>query len=530
LVSLLCIRRWYPAVDTDPDRPGIEGFYLISKLPGQAILSLEIVPLQCLFSPFRLSPDCWTTIRALLQQIRTAYTDLNCPVRLEWEVWESNFIPSTNLDASAYANWGGYRETALFRRPLQRFLKADFIFKSNWNTKLPDKSDNVDSSLDWPELLAAAMPSVKTVFNPHPPESRLFAVIDQRLKNDLQRFKAITLPYYEDLKSSGHGALLTVEKIKNEIWSKKISFNGEYPTTGSLTKAALGKCLESSDEHFLRVMYRNLSSELFMYMFNIVNNPVSSPAELYKTAATIVAGNRTAIVTIQMMHQLRRTSPLRDDLLEAVLLLFESRDRRLIQANHDAHSTSETFKERSRSLFMPPECTRRLLNGDCIDEFIPQDIQQLREVRKMYFVHRQEAESGEALFDKLGLIEVNIEHNCIRYHDPRIDMTVDARDLPEYFSRMLKDIAESFSIFLNRVIDNYLERWPISCYHWRLPNAYDRRLPVYGVLQNDCDAGIYIYAIIYYSEYACPFAFQEEDMTMLRCNLSYWILTGSLPI
>ena len=440
-------------------------------------------------------------------------------------------MPPNDLNVNEYIEWGANQQHGsmihFYRIPLKHFLPATFTFNSSWlcRRELPKKTNIVDDQFQWPEVLAAAMPSVASRFNPHPPESRLFAVVDKRLLDDLQRFKLHTVEFYKSIKDNTRQALFTEASVKEDFWLSKIDFNGEHLPTGSGTKAALCKIVESADQHFLKVLFRNLASDLFFWVFRTVNDPVDSLYnKLEQPVTTIITSDgKHTIVTYKMIHQLRRTTAISNDILNIILLLFADRDRRLTASYNDVHSNDIRFQHRKRSLFLPPECMINILQGVPIDKtFIPVDLPPFETLRRIYIVHRQEQEG-----DKICLFEIHLVKKRIRYHDPR------TKTDEQRFIEM-NNVQKAISTYLNaqlQIDNNFI--WPISYFHMHSKLAtdiFDIRFPMYGVLENECDAGIYMYAIIYYIEYGCPFSFVESDMSILRFNLSYWILQGNLPI
>lgn len=80
---------------------------------------------------------------------------------------------------------------------------------------------------EWPEVLSAAMHSVRTSMNLHPPSSRLYVPRDTELVMDLNTFMANVGPVYYDTVLSGN--LTTIPRLK-EMINRKVGYSGEVPS------------------------------------------------------------------------------------------------------------------------------------------------------------------------------------------------------------------------------------------------------------------------------------------------------------
>ena len=80
---------------------------------------------------------------------------------------------------------------------------------------------------EWPEVLSAAMHSVKTSMNLHPPSSRFYVPRDTELVMDLNTFMSNIGPVYYDTVLSGN--LTTIPRLK-EMINRKVGYSGEVPS------------------------------------------------------------------------------------------------------------------------------------------------------------------------------------------------------------------------------------------------------------------------------------------------------------
>jgi hypothetical protein len=85
---------------------------------------------------------------------------------------------------------------------------------------------------EWPEVLSAAMHSVTTSMNLHPPASRLYVPRDEQLVMELNLFMNNVGPVYYD--TALRGTSTTVAKLKDMI-DRRIGYSGEVPSkTGTI--------------------------------------------------------------------------------------------------------------------------------------------------------------------------------------------------------------------------------------------------------------------------------------------------------
>lgn len=95
---------------------------------------------------------------------------------------------------------------------------------------LPISNQNM---FEWPEVLSAAMHSVTTSMNLHPPASRLYVPRDEQLVMELNLlFMNNVGPVYYD--TALRGTSTTVAKLKDMI-DRRIGYSGEVPSkTGTI--------------------------------------------------------------------------------------------------------------------------------------------------------------------------------------------------------------------------------------------------------------------------------------------------------
>ena len=89
--------------------------------------------------------------------------------------------------------------------PLKRYIATHIQTLTldssvSWGNMLKSSSI-INTNFKWPEVMVAAMNSVVTEFNRHPPQPRLYSVTDDELLNDITSFKEKTEYYYTEKNS-----------------------------------------------------------------------------------------------------------------------------------------------------------------------------------------------------------------------------------------------------------------------------------------------------------------------------------------
>ena len=154
-------------------------------------------------------------------------------VKNEWNDWARLYCPPSN-NSNEYvqhlrANGVGYHI------PLKAILLdcQQVISYPAWKDK-PLRSFPVSNlnMFEWPEVLSAAMHSVKTSMNMHPPESRLYVPRDEQLVMELNNFMTNVGPVHYD--TVLRGTSTTKERLK-EMIDRKVGYNGEIPSKTGIT-------------------------------------------------------------------------------------------------------------------------------------------------------------------------------------------------------------------------------------------------------------------------------------------------------
>lgn len=217
--------NWYPSPQCDPNRPGIEGMYLLEKLPDCG----DVVPGSVVPMPAEIPEGAIDAISECLKEVRTKdFYQNQQEVHDWWREFEKTYQPR-DMDVVEYTKLLANHGIA-YRTPLR-----DILFNPRHNIPAPSWSESIGDYGDfnpdfkWPEVFARATNSVRSArFNPHPPAPREYVVNDEHL---------ITVLLQWDLAMNEHYAGLTERQatslqLKELCWSKT-PYSGEELCTNS---------------------------------------------------------------------------------------------------------------------------------------------------------------------------------------------------------------------------------------------------------------------------------------------------------
>lgn len=221
------------------------------------------------------------------------------------------------------------------------------------------------------------------------------------------------------------------------------------------------------------------------------------------------------VVTKSIIRQLQLESPLEEDLMTAVLKLFEKRDNRISEAHASVNELSNGYEVYKKSFFLPSPCVRSILQNTStaheVQRIFFNDRHLDANVSKLYFIDRPpDSDTAWVLYI------VDVEEKHVLYLDPRRQF---AHPLSAALQMHLNHIQPIFSAFLHILIPAFTGNW--SC---KLMQEYYFSPP-----QNEYDYGLYITATIFFCCNNVPVFFGPASITQLRMTLAYWLLIEDLP-
>lgn len=223
--TLMC--KWFPTSECFPTRAGIEGFYIMRGMPHvTANENLERFLPPDTFS----DPNIVQSIQKTLREVRRRFDPQDdMEICSSWNRWQEHVAPLSN-DATEYIT--RLQNSGIsYHEPLKHILydRAICLNGLEWEFKLDDIPRNANDGFEYPPVLAAAMNSVASEFNPHPGNPRVYSVNDQNLTASINRFRDSTQNYYRVVLEQ-----CQVTKLQAML-KRKVEFSGEVcSTTGEL--------------------------------------------------------------------------------------------------------------------------------------------------------------------------------------------------------------------------------------------------------------------------------------------------------
>lgn len=224
LEPITVLIRWYPSAQCDPNRFGVEGLYILEKLPSCD------VRIGTILEPVDFEIDSCAYIKKCIVEVHKQWQafDTHEEILEDWDLWASTYAPKSD---SALQYVTETRTKKFYHMPMKIILFNPILYMSpeNWLNKLGAYTE-YDPNFQWPEAIAIAMNSVASDrFNPHPPEPRLYAALDDQIIQKKQVFCDETVLFYDVKLKNALG------KVLKEMMRKRVGYSGEEPClTGSI--------------------------------------------------------------------------------------------------------------------------------------------------------------------------------------------------------------------------------------------------------------------------------------------------------
>jgi hypothetical protein len=230
--------RWLPSRECGQgDRRGIEGIYLLKKMPHISNNIRTIIP------PMEFEDGAFEAIKQCMKEVRKrfhTFDPVNAWIKKDWEEWENNFAPTSDSSIEYIHTQTRIRKHSIYVPLRSIAYDKDTFMIPTWSNKIGDSSGIIDSNFQFPEMFAITMNSVQTEFNTQPQPPRLYSINSQHLMEDvLPYFKGKTLTYYDNLKSN-----VTVIPSIKKILKRKVLLDGIAPSlAGNLNYSYMVFCI-----------------------------------------------------------------------------------------------------------------------------------------------------------------------------------------------------------------------------------------------------------------------------------------------
>jgi len=374
--------RWYPTALCDPNRVGVEGLYILEKLPSCPVgMGTFIEPCDFDVGSSDYIKKCIIEVHRQWQAFDTHATILN-----DWNVWADTHAPKSDSAVEYVTN---SRTRKFYNMPMRIVLFNPTVYMSpdNWLNKLGGYSD-YDPNFKWPEAIAIAMNSVASDrFNPHPPEARVYSALDEQIVLKKQNFCDATVLYYD-------GRLKTATaKLLKEMLRRRVGYSGEEPCLTGV-KTELINRIKDVHLQMIIIFARKLSPPDMEFVDSIFRQDTSYPEIANKVVASITTPNTNVSVEVstKTIQELKLAQPLSKSLMNGVWKLFEKRDQRIYDAHKEVNDGKQHYIPFKRSYFIPPQFLEALLefqpdNNNILDEYFPERFQ-MASMHRAYFLEK----------------------------------------------------------------------------------------------------------------------------------------------
>ena len=129
--------KWYPDGDTFQERSGIEGYFILKKIPNSAK--------PYTLSPLPLPEQCAADLQATYREIKKKWGNLDShkDIVQEWKKWMQIYCPAATDDVNAYVKQL-QQNNIPYHEPLKMILynKDDRpLSEENWSISIEDRAN-----------------------------------------------------------------------------------------------------------------------------------------------------------------------------------------------------------------------------------------------------------------------------------------------------------------------------------------------------------------------------------------------------
>lgn len=487
----------HPAADSDPNRPGIEGFYLLTKIPGEENPNIEFMP-----KPF--VPSSGAEIEQTLRNVVKQWPLASCPIREKWDNWSASHSPG-RMSADEYI----VSKPSAFRVPLRDYLEvASTICRPDWANII--RSNPVDGDeLCLPVVLAACMPSVATRFNAQtaPPPPRIYAFADQAVSQVVEGFTDRTQAYYNTFLCG-----LSSLQLKS-ILSLRKTHSG-HPESVQGTKSELIGRIYQSDRSRIAILHRKpipLAREAIER--NFTQYLPNRDAEMAAVVETMTKRGVLYKLSKLDFKTFLPAQPITANGMNHVLGLMQHRADEIC---YDFDVTNPTVQpRRCRSLYMSTNTWR---NGVLDPGAFPSMMapyggaEALSRVDIIYVTTPPSADQSS-----WSVLTIDLHKKTATSYYP-----TEAATQPADYSARVAACMNAVRTALNSLSPNTLQD-PLI-----VTNMIPNENAPYEYDQTDFDSGMFIITYLNYHHHRLPIAFTSRDMATQRINIADGVLHGAL--
>lgn len=524
--------RWFPSSSCDPRRPGVEGMYLLERLPSIVLAPGAIVP-----PPVPIPDGAVQTMNKCFTEICKRFDpvdDFN--VRQCWKAWSKVYLPPSN-DVKDYVRQ--LRSNHIpYIVPLQDVLfdLAQHLTPQTFSISIDDYAD-YDPDFQWPDVFARSTNSVQSSrFNPNPPEPREYASTDICFQEAISTWNHETAQYYHQTLDAK-----TTEYLKN-IMKRKVKYGGEIPSsTGTLTvQIACLCCLTClllpfiGTKTVLIERLKVLDTDVFVVIHQRLTPIDLLEVErtlLYDTAMGETVNNRVFSTINDLpirgnaIRSLRAAEQLSREMANGALQLFVLRDLQIEEDSNTTNRSRARYTPYKRSQYLGPQFFEDLMrNPELVAQRFPNH--ELRNAFRIYCMLETLCQTRRSW----QLLVLDMEARRFHLLNPSVAIGSFQHDITlqsgiEEFSNVsytMDQIKQSLNSFLGAALgETRGAEWNFTAMEL---------LQRYEINEDDFSEGAYVLAMIYYLSYDLPMTFKRSQIQALRRKWVFWTLLKRLPV
>jgi hypothetical protein len=234
-----------------------------------------------------------------------------------WNEWDKEHVATITSSKDYVAHLA--RNSKVYHTPL-----AEYLFglvnplHSAWRSKLSVDSTDINPGFQWPDILAAAMPSVESESNPHPPDPRSI-IVNHSVLNDIL--------WEINEKIKGYYSYLSTSLIKDIclLMTQKVQPSGHILKSSGTKKQALIERWKRNDTVFLTSIFTPLSpnnANLIENLCSIGQTELNIP---------ILSRQNNIRISKSILFEINGDQPLTNEGMDAILQLFRNRNQKFLQ-------------------------------------------------------------------------------------------------------------------------------------------------------------------------------------------------------
>jgi len=457
---------WYPTSNCIENRIGIEGFYILTKVPH----SHSLVP--CLFDEKGVQQ--YSTLHKKIQRLW-----LHGDEKREW--WDKYMETSPRGTVQTYMTLYPTK----FDVPLKRFFSKDVENRNihHWGIVA---ASNRFHELSWPTELAACMPSVVTTFNRHPGPSRIICTDNEILTRRVEYFNLKTIPYYEGLKH------LTITKIMETIIKSRLTYNGELIHSQD-TKGTLINAIKRDDLNLFKLYFRDISDESsYLVNYKLYDRFYRPNQADEKVCSLKLDQNTKVFLTLKDFRSLGLGCKVTTSAMNYNQDFNQMKQNIFHKNYNDLYRETRNYMELKKISFPTSISLKSFLDAEYITEW---DV--IKDFKLIVLPVFDEDHNWMVIF-------VDIQQKLVMLYNPVDDILVD-----ESLNRKIQRAA--------------IRSYNLPDENWGLENISSSMADL-SLTNNRDDSGIMVIATILFICQHCPLFYKKEDVNIFRENYCFNLL------